>query len=191
MLVPRLRRTKSRPTSAASIIVKTITCTEPQPEGLRGDSEGSRRQQTAAEGNIRQQKAAEGSRRDHLHVQPQREGQAAAELRVSSAETESRRADDREAEGAEEGKVLPGPVKRTVRVVIEREEDEGEEAAVKAAEGGEVESSSEAEATGSEYSGKSDAEPEQEQARMLGLVPSQVVLKGEHGAAAAETKERR
>ena len=54
-----------------------------------------------------------------------------------------------------------------------------------------MESSSEAEATGSEYGGESDAEPEQEQARMLGLVPSQVVLKEEHGAAAAETKERR
>ena len=81
--------------------------------------------------------------------------------------------------------------RRTRDVDVEPEEGGGEEAAVKIAGGDEVESSSEAEATGSEYGGESDTEPEQEQTRMLGLVPSQVVLKGEHGAAAAETKERR
>ena len=81
--------------------------------------------------------------------------------------------------------------RRTRDVDVEPEEGEGEEAAVKVAGGGEVESSSEAEATGSEYRGESDAEPEQEQARVLGLVPSQVVVKGEQGAAAAATEERR
>ena len=83
--------------------------------------------------------------------------------------------------------------RRTRDVDVEPESEEDEGAGVEAAGGGEIESSSEAEATGSEYDGKSEseAEPEQEPAGALALVPSQVVVKGEQGAAAATTKARR
>ena len=75
------------------------------------------------------------------------------------------------------------------RVHTEAGEDGGVEG--EAAEGGEIESSSEAEATGSECSGESEAESEQGPAGVPALVPSQVIVKGEQGSAAAGVKERR
>ena len=81
--------------------------------------------------------------------------------------------------------------RRTKDVDVEPDADEGEGVRGEVAEAGEIESSSEAEATGSEYSGESEAEPEQEPVGVLALVSSQVVVKGEQGAAAAATEARR
>ena len=64
------------------------------------------------------------------------------------------------------------------------------------AKGGEIESSSEAEATGSEHSGESEAESGEEPepgiqpAAAPSLVPSQVVVKKGHSTAAGATKAR-
>ena len=81
--------------------------------------------------------------------------------------------------------------RRTKDVDVEPESDEDRGVEVEATEGGEIESSSEAEATGSECSGESEAESEKEPAGVPALVPSQVVVKGEQSAAAAATKTRR
>ena len=81
--------------------------------------------------------------------------------------------------------------RRTKDVDVEPDDGEGEEVGGEAAKDGEIESSSEAEATGSEYSGESGAESEQGAAGVPALVPSQVIVKEKQGSAAAATKARR
>ena len=84
--------------------------------------------------------------------------------------------------------------RRTRDVDVEPDADEDGGVRGEVAEVGEIESSSEAEATDSEYSGESEAESEQGAAGVPGgqaLVPSQVVVKGEQGPAAAGVETRR
>ena len=84
--------------------------------------------------------------------------------------------------------------RRTKDVDVEPDDGEGGEVGGKAAKDSEIESSSEAEATSSEYSGESGAESEQGAAGVPGvpaLVPAQVVVKGEQGPAAAGVETRR
>ena len=81
--------------------------------------------------------------------------------------------------------------RRTKDVDVEPEDEEDGGMEAKAAGGGEIESSSEAEATDSEYSGESGAESEQGAAGVPALVPSQVIVKEKQGSAAAAMKARR
>ena len=81
--------------------------------------------------------------------------------------------------------------RRTKDVDVEPEDEEDGGVETKAAWGGEIESSSEAEATDLEYSGESGAESGQEAAGVPALVPSQVIVKEKQGSAAAATKARR
>ena len=81
--------------------------------------------------------------------------------------------------------------RRTKDVDVEPEDEEDGGMEAKAAGGGEIESSSEAEVTDSEYSGESGAESEQGAAGVPALVPSQVIVKEKQGSAAAATKARR
>ena len=77
---------------------------------------------------------------------------------------------------------------------VEPNDGEGGEVGSEAAKDSEIESSSEAEATSSEYSGESGAEPEQGAAgvpEVPALAPVQVVVKGKQGPAAAGVETRR